>query len=159
MKKFSLYLETSFFNFVFADDAPEKTDDTLELLLEIARDKYVAYTSLITMEELNRAQDPKRSKMIGLIRDYKISVVEETAESVELAKLYVAEKMIPEKYFDDARHIALASIYQYNVIVSWNFKHIVKLKTRLQTNAINAREGYINIEICSPSEVIDNEKQ
>ena len=79
MKKFSLYLETSFFNFVFADDAPEKTDDTLELLFEIARDKYVAYTSLITMEELSRAQDPKRSKMIGLIRDYKITVVEETA--------------------------------------------------------------------------------
>ena len=41
------------------------------------------------------------------------------------------------------------------VIVSWNFEHIVKLKTRVMVNGINRLLGYHEIEICSPEEVIE----
>jgi len=59
-----------------------------------------------------------------------------------------------KKYRDDALHIAVAVVNDLDVVVSWNFKHIVKLKTRMEANGINKMLGYKEIEICSPEEVI-----
>lgn len=73
-----------------------------------------------------------------------------------LAKEYIEKEVIPSKYEDDALHIAFASVNNLDVIVSWNFTHIVKLKTKREVSGINAMMGYKSIEICSPEEVIDN---
>jgi hypothetical protein len=54
-------------------------------------------------------------------------------------------------------HIAATSIYGLETIISWNFKHIVKLKTIILTEIVNLKEGYKRILINSPKEVIDNE--
>jgi predicted nucleic acid-binding protein len=68
----------------------------------------------------------------------------------------VNEGVIPIKYRDDALHIAIATIADMEIIISWNFQHIVKRKTRNMINVINLREGYRTIEICSPKEVIED---
>jgi len=60
------------------------------------------------------------------------------------------------KYEDDALHIAIASVNNLDVIVSWNYKHIVKLKTKREVTGINALLGYKEIEIYSPLEVIED---
>ena len=90
-----------------------------------------------------------------LIKDYGITVLPPNDEIHPLADIYVSEGIIPRKYRDDAVHIATASVYGMDIIISWNFKHIVKRKTILMTNLINARESYRQISIHSPSEVID----
>ena len=158
MRKPTIYLETTIFNFYFADDAQEKRADTLKLFQEVANGDYLAVTSSVTIGELSKATEPKRSKMMQLLTKYKVSVIDEDSDSRKLPKAYVAEKMIPENYFDDARHIAIASIYGVDLIISWNFQHIVKWKTKIQTNAINIREGYKPTDIYSPSEVISDDK-
>lgn len=61
------------------------------------------------------------------------------------------------KYRDDAVHIAIAVVNNLDAIVSWNLTHMVKLKTRLEVNGINKIEGYKEIEICTPREVMDYE--
>ena len=152
-----IYLETSVFNFVFADDAPDKKADTLKLFEEIKQGKYQAFTSNYVIDELDRTQEPKRSNMNNLIKRYDIKVLLGNAETERLADIYVAEKIIPAKYADDALHIATASVLGLDVIVSWNFKHIVKLKTIRMTESINLKEGYRRILINSPTEVIDYE--
>lgn len=78
-------------------------------------------------------------------------------EIENLASLYIKNKIIPQRYEEDAIHIAVAVINDLDVIVSWNFKHIVKVKTKLSVNGINRMEGYKEIEIYSPMEVIDYE--
>ena len=76
-------------------------------------------------------------------------------EAMELSERYVNEGIIPERYKSDALHIAIAVSNDIDAIVSWNFNHIVKLKTRIMVNGINKLLGYHEIEICSPEEVIE----
>ena len=153
----NVYLETTMLNFYFADDAPDKRQDTLRMFEEIKEGKYEPYTSFLTVNEINKIADVQtRDKMLSLINEYDIGVLEDTGEADTLADLYVSEVVIPIKYRDDALHIAVASIADMEIILSWNFQHIVKRKTRNMVNAINLREGFRTIEICSPKEVIED---
>jgi predicted nucleic acid-binding protein len=148
-------LETSVFNFFFADDTPDKRNDTLRLFEEIRQGKYEPYTSDFAVQELQRASEPKRKAMIDLITEHGVSVLPEDAETRRLARIYVAEKIIPEKYLTDALHIAATTVNNLDFIVSYNFKHIVKLKTMTLTESVNLRERYHKIGIYSPTEVVD----
>lgn len=152
-----IYLETSVFNFVFTDDAPDKKADTLKLFEEIRKGKLEPYTSAYVISELEAAQQPKRDCMLQLIPEYGIQMLEKSDEAVRLAKIYAAESIVPEKYIADAYHIAVASVNELDVIVSWNFKHIVKMKTIKLTESVNLKQGYKKMMIHSPTEVIDNE--
>jgi len=157
MKIPKVYIETSVFNFVFAEDAPEKRDDAIKLFSEIKSGLYEPYTSDYVLQELKRADDPKQSQMIGLIEQYGMFFLDQSDEAERLASIYVAEGVVPERYFTDAVHIALATVSDLDFIVSFNFQHIVKRKTMTMTEGINIREGYKRIGIHSPTEVISNE--
>lgn len=61
------------------------------------------------------------------------------------------------KYRGDAIHIAIASVHDMDVVISWNMEHMVKLKIRREVRAVNILEGYKEIEICTPLEVIEND--
>ena len=71
----------------------------------------------------------------------------------DLANAYVERGVFPEKYIDDALHVAVASFYDISYVVSWNFEHLVKVKTRKSVNLVNILEGYREIEIVSPQEL------
>jgi len=78
-------------------------------------------------------------------------------EMLNLAKKYIDQKIVTKKYYSDALHIAVATVIGVDVLVSWNFKHIVNLNRIKLFNSVNLREGYNILEIRSPREVIDNE--
>lgn len=80
-------------------------------------------------------------------------MLEVTAEVEALAERYIAEQLIPAKHLDDALHLAVAAVHDLDVVVSWNFEHMVKLRTRLGVNSLNKKLGYRQIEIVSPEEV------
>lgn len=157
MRAPKIYLETSVFNFVFADDAPDKKQDTLKLFKEIKEGRYEPYTSDYVIDELEAAPEEKRLNMLRLIKEYSVKLIEANDEAVMLSKIYVAEGVIPQKYVTDALHIAVATIVDMDFIVSLNFRHIVKRKTMLLTEVINVREGYKKIGIYSPAEVIEDD--
>jgi len=157
MIKPKLYVETTVFNFVFADDSPEKRDDTLALFAEIKSGKFDVFTSEYALDELSAAPEEKRVKMLGLIRDHAIKLIAKSDEAVAIAKEYISQGAIPKKYEADALHIAIASIAGVDIIVSLNFKHIVKHKTKTVTEAVNLLRGYKKVAICAPSEVTDYE--
>ena len=76
-----------------------------------------------------------------------------TDEAIELADAYLRRKILPLNYRDDARHIAMATISGADLLVSWNFKHIVHFKNIQRFNAVNIELGYKPIQIYSPREV------
>ncbi len=76
-----------------------------------------------------------------------------SAEVIKLTQVYIDEGLIPEKYENDALLIALTSVYSLDILVSWNFKHLVKRKTRIGANLINLKNGYKSIEILAPPEL------
>ena len=157
MRKQKIYLETTLFNFYVDDDRGFAHDSTVMLFKEIAAGKYEAFTSAAVIEELAKAQSEKYEKMSNLIQQYSISILALNDEADRLADIYVAEDIIPLKYRTDGLHIAIAAVNDLDMIISMNFLHIVKRKTKLMTGNINILNGYRAVEIFNPMEVIESE--
>ncbi|MHB8089646.1 MAG: PIN domain-containing protein [Anaerolineaceae bacterium] len=155
-KKLTLYFDTSIFNFVFADDAPDKKTITLKLIAEIRAGRYEVFISDVVLREILEMPDAKKVKLVKLIQDLQPVELELTVECYQLAHEYIKKGVIPLRYEDDAFHIAVASVNNLDAIISWNFRHIVKLKTKKEVLGINALMGYKEIEIYSPLEVIND---
>jgi len=158
MKKIKIYLDTSVINFLFADDVQEKRDITKRLFEEIARNKYEPYISELVIAEINKTKDEKKKdKLLKVIQKYQPKELSSSEEVYYLAEKYIEAKIIPREFEEDAVHIAYAIVNNLDALVSWNMRHIVKLKTRWGVNSINKIEGYKEIELISPEEVIENE--
>jgi len=157
MKKQRMYLETTLFNYYFDEDRGFAHHSTVALFKEIASGKYEAFTSRVVIDELNNAPEEKREKMLRLILEYDIPVLETNDEAVRMANIYVEEGIIPQKYRTDGLHVAIATVSDLDMIISMNFQHIVKRNTKIGTGNINALNGYRAVEICSPMEVVENE--
>ena len=82
-------------------------------------------------------------------------MLEESAESLEIARLYMASAAMPANAEYDARHLAVAAVNGIHAVVSWNFRHMVNLDRRRQINAINLRESFPLLDIVSPWEIVD----
>lgn len=153
--RLKLYIETTVFNFYFDDDR-EGHDDVIELFERIKAGEFEAYTSDFTTEELERAQEPKRSLMLELLGHVAIFAVDDNMK--QLAALYVENGIVPSRFQGDATHIAAASVYGLDCIVSYNFKHINKLKTKTETAKINFTFGHKGMIICTAREVVTDEE-
>jgi predicted nucleic acid-binding protein len=157
MRKQRIYLETTLFNHYFDEDRGLAHDSTVTLFKEIAAGKYDAFTSTYVTDELERAPLEKNEKMIALIEQYGITVLAFNDEAERLADIYVEQGVIPIKYRTDGVHIAVAAVNDLDLIISLNFQHIVKRKTKIGTGNINALNNYRAIEIFNPMEVVDDE--
>ena len=157
VRKPKIYLETTVFNHYFDTDR-EAHVATVKLFKEIQIGKYEAYTSLYVTDELGDAQEPKRSNMLDLIKQYQIAILDASEETEYLAGIYVNEGIIPARYHYDGLHIACATVNDLEYIFSLNFKHINKVKTKTMTSIINIREGYRPVTIASPLEVIEDDE-
>ncbi|MEW5758163.1 MAG: PIN domain-containing protein [Candidatus Omnitrophota bacterium] len=156
MKKFKLYLDTSVLNFALTND-PSLTvhkTATLNLLEQIKQEKFDCYISELVIAEINRAPKEKAELLHSLVSKLNLKALPIDDQTKELADKYVDEKLFPVKYSDDALHIAIASVNNLDVVVSWNFQHMVKLKTKIGVVAVNNLLGYKPIEVVSPEEVI-----
>ena len=157
MRKQKIYLETTLFNYYFDEDRGFAHAGTIALFKEITAGKYEGFTSRYVIGELTNAPEHKCEKMLNLILEYDIPILEPTDEAVRLADIYITEKIIPQKYRTDGLHIAIAAVNDLDMIISMNFEHIVKRKTKIGTGNINALNGYRAVEIYSPMEVIEDE--
>lgn len=81
------------------------------------------------------------------------------AVSNRLAFEYLDKKVVPRKMRSDAQHIALATVAKADVVVSWNFKHIVNLDRIRAFNAVNLGGGYPPLDIRSPMEIWSDENE
>ena len=157
MRRPKIYLETTIFNHYF-DTEREAHAATVKLFAEIKAGKYEAYTSAYVLEELEKAQEPKKSNMLALISKNSIAILDDNEEVRQLGDVYVNESVIPDKYRYDGLHIACATVNGLNYIFSLNFKHINKLKTKTMTGNINILAGYHPVTILSPQEVVDDDE-
>jgi len=147
-----IYLETSVINFLFAEDAPEKKRITEEFFSVI--EEYEVFISDLVLLEIEQAQEQKKKLLLNIIKKYKMRALESSDKIENLAQIYVNEGIIPKKYINDALHIALATKYKMDAIISWNLTHIVKLKTKFQVKKINEKLKEKDVIICTPEEMV-----
>jgi predicted nucleic acid-binding protein len=158
LKKPKLYLDTSVISFYFAEDAPEKMAITRKFFDEtIKSGRYEIFSSEVTLRELGNCTDSVlQDNLVGFAAELPVTYLPVTTQVSELAVEFVSDGLIPEKYQEDAFHLAFALIHSIDYVVSWNFKHIVKPKTKKAVKIIALKEGFKEIEIITPEEVAAN---
>ena len=147
------YFDTSVFGGVF-----DKEFEEISLLLfeRVKLGKIVCIFSDLTETELVNAPDNVRTFFKSLPIGYlERAVVND--EILTLAKKYIEEKVVGQTSFDDCVHIATATINKADILVSWNFKHIVNVYRIRGYNSVNLRMNYSTLEIRSPKEIIEYE--
>lgn len=157
MKKTKLYLDTSVPSFLFADDSPEKREVTLKFWDILKLGLYDILISDILLSEIYRSEIPSPQELEDKLSEIVLEIVSVNEEILSLAQKYVDEGIIPQTYRDDALHIALATYNEADALISWNFKHIVKLKTIRGVNGINRMLGLKELEILTPQSWIQED--
>ncbi|MBD5502621.1 MAG: type II toxin-antitoxin system VapC family toxin [Lachnospiraceae bacterium] len=157
MRKLKVYLDTSVISHLLQEDVPDKMADTRKLW-EMFRDgKYDVYLSTVTLEEVADCPEPKRSELRKFLEQINYSVIDITDELEMVAQKIIDMGILTKKSYDDCQHIAAAVVEECNCIISWNFKHIVNIKTIHGVRAITNLTGYKSIDILSPTVLLESE--
>ncbi len=112
-----------------------------------------AIISNLTRRELERAPESVKKDLLSL-PDINVENVSFTEEAESLVQNYIDDGVVGVRHIADAQHIAIASVERVDVLVSWNFRHIVNLDRIHAFNSVNLKLGYPILEIRSPREVI-----
>ena len=157
MKKTKLYLDTSVPSFLFADDSPEKREVTIQFWEILKLGLYEIIISDILLTEISRSETPSSQELENKLAEIVVEIISVNEDIFSLAQKYIEEGIIPQKYQDDALHIALAAYNGADALISWNFKHMVKLKTIRGVNGINRMLGLKELEILTPQSWIQED--
>ncbi len=149
MKKIRVYIDTSVIGGCFDNEFKIYSND---LFKHFYQNNYIPVISETVIEELENAQMKVKDKIKSLDN---LEILENNIEIKTLAKKYLDENIVSGKFFDDALHISSATIYKIDVLVSWNFKHIVNLNKIRLFNSVNLKEGYGILEIRTPMELLN----
>jgi len=153
--KTRLYFDTSVFGGVY----DEEFEEISTLLFEkVKLGQIICVYSDLSETELKNAPENVRNFFINLPKE-NTEFIEVTEEAYLLADKYMAEKVVGQTSADDCRHIASATISKVDILVSWNFKHIVNVYKIRGYNSINLRCGYSQLDIRSPQEIVYNEDE
>jgi len=129
---------------------------SIRLMETFIRGDFVLVLSTLTVQELAAAPAAVR-RHLASVPEKHIETLQLDAEAKELAEAYISEGVIMARMRADAQHIAIATVARVDVLVSWNFKHIVNLHRIHGYNSVNLRRGYPTLEIRAPREVLLDE--
>jgi len=157
-KKLNVYLDTSVINFLFAEDSPEKQNLTVQFFEDYARlGKIEAYISDVVVVEINRTPDREKKRNLRSVRDkYGLKLLDIDMDEIEpLVDKYLEREIIPLKKVEDAQHIAIATVKEMDVLVSWNFRHLANIKIERKVLLVNNEMGYYYpLRLTTPLEVM-----
>jgi hypothetical protein len=147
------YFDTSVFGGVFDKEFDQAT---LQLFERVKLGRIICVYSDLTESELLDAP-PKVSDYFKNLPGGSLERVVINDEILALATKYIEEKVVGQTSFDDCVHIAAATLTKVDILVSWNFKHIVNVYRIRGYNSINLRSNYPPLEIRSPKEILEYE--
>jgi predicted nucleic acid-binding protein len=156
-RKLRIYLDTSIISHLDQQDVPDKMAETHKLWDKIKAGRFDVVLSTVTTREIDDCDEQKRDTLYKYLAEIHFSTVEVNERVIEIAGRIVNLGILKQKSFDDCQHIAAAIVSGCDIIVSWNFKHIVNVNTIKGVKAITALEGYKDILIYSPTLLIEGE--
>jgi predicted nucleic acid-binding protein len=137
MKTQRIYLDTSVIGGCFDEEFEVWSN---ALMRDIENGLFRGVTSEIVEAEIADAPDHVRDEFIRFL-EMNPEVLEVNAEAIGLVDVYLEHKILTPRFRNDMLHIALATIAQVDILVSWNFKHIVRFDKIRQFNAANLEQG------------------
>lgn len=150
-KKIKVYLDTSVISALFDEKNPERQVLTRKFFEQMYT--FEIYVSEVVFAEIDDTKDINlKDKLKNIATSFNVLSIDE--ESRKLADKYVQNDAIPKDYSEDALHIAISTLNEIDYLLSWNFRHIVKVKTRRIVNMVNLSSGYPDLKIITPAELI-----
>lgn len=145
-----VYIDTSVVGGCFDDEFSEES----KAIFGMARaGEITLLLSNILADELLLAPENVQY-VVADLPDGTFEIVNESKESRELRDLYLVAGIVGKTQINDAHHVAIATVHKADMIISWNFKHIVHYDKIWHFNEVNARADYPKIQIYSPLEVV-----
>lgn len=154
MHALALYLDTSVVGGYYDADFMADTR-ALWRLKEAGRFRFVS--SVLVDQEIARAPEQVRTLLRSTFAPE--DMLPMTAEALELAGHYMAHKVVPVAYTDDARHVAVCSVARLDYLVSWNFKHLANVRRESGFNSVNLLQGYPPVRIVAPTFLIHGHQE
>jgi len=150
----SVYADTSVFGGVFDDEFSEPSRAFVDA---VVAGSFGLVTSEVVSQEIAAAPDAVRRLFDDLLPIARVASV--TDETLRLQQAYLGARIVSERYATYALHVALATVAETSMIVSWNFRHIVNFQKIPKYNAVNKLHGYGEIAIYSPLEIVGYEDE
>ena len=158
MRKLKIYLETSVWNFYFADDSPENRDITIEFFDSLAKGSYEIFISEVVLREIALAPEPKRKQLVDLVTRFSPKELEVTVDAEHLAEIYIEKGLVPQRKVEDALHVAVACVGEMDAVISWNYRHLANIRKSERFYSVNLEFGYTRLmQIVTPTGVMNDE--
>jgi len=145
------YIDTSVIGGVFDSEFEEHSTILME---KVKLGQIKAIISEVTEREILKARKEIRDYYNSLPKD-NIEFVEITEDSVLLADAYINENVVGKTSRNDCLHIGIATVNRVDILVSWNFKHIVNIYRIRGYNSVNIKHGFPVLEIRSPKDIVE----
>ena len=162
MKKLRIYLDTSVINFLFAEDSPDFRRVTEEFFADYAGQNELYGSDVLLRELGGDSLVERRERHLRVLADCRVAILPRSrdVEVVRLAEAYLRQGVVPVRKRDDALHVAYATVFEMDVLLSWNFKHLANLRRETRFLTVNQAEGYWRSpRIVSPLEVEDESEE
>ncbi|MEL6439333.1 MAG: type II toxin-antitoxin system VapC family toxin [Cyanobacteria bacterium J06621_8] len=152
----SVYIETSITGYLTA-----RSSNNLILMAnaeatrewwDTRRTQFNLYISQVVLNEVARGDTEMATRRLEILRDFPLLAVSEAAQT--LAALFLAKSNLPPKAADDALHIAVATVYGLDYLLTWNCKHIANAQIQKKLSQISNEAGYELPIICTPYELM-----
>ncbi len=150
MRRMKVYLDTSVISHLIQPELPEKTQKTLDLWDYLKLGECETCISETVLGELTRCAEPKQSQLFDLLEEIPYHVLQTDRDVEELVEGYLGENVLLKTHYVDLLHLATASVNFCNILLSWNFRHIVQNKTMTRVNITNRKFGYGELLLLSP---------
>jgi len=144
-----IYIDASVVGGYFDD---EFSEDTIPFFERVKNGELSIIVSDLLNVELLRAPEFVKELLLS-IPEKQIEKIRLSPEAIELADKYIEGKVVGKTSRADCQHIAIATLCKADVLVSWNYKHIVNLDRIRGYNGINYKYGFNMIEIRTPKEI------
>ena len=154
MKRLRVYVDTSVFGGCFD---PEFAEWSNALMDDFRSGQFALVLSDVIAGEVAMAPEPVQqvlSELLDLADSLPV-----TEEALELLRAYESHHILGRRFRNDMLHVAIATVAEVDVVVSWNFSHIVRLDKIRLFNGVNLELGYKPLTICSPREVASHGKE
>ena len=149
------YFDTSVFGGVFDSDFEE---ETLIIFEKVKLGHIICVYSDLTEKELINAPGNVRN-FFQQLNNNNLERIEVTLEAYNLAQAYIDANVVGQTSFDDCIHIATATLNKVDILISWNYKHIVNIFRIRGYNSVNLRLGHGTLEIRSPKDIVGYENE
>ena len=153
MEKLKLYLDSTIFGFAANDQTGERYINAKLLLEQVDQGIFEGYISDIVLREIENAPSWIKQKLKAeIIKN--LLVLKEGKETDATAEEIIKRRIIPASYYGDALHVAMAVHGGLDVLVSYNYRHLVRIDVAIKIEKFTNERGFKRLRLSSPEEVI-----